>query len=335
MSERDRTRALVVGAGAVGQVYGHHLARGGAEVGFLVKPSHVVARPLTLYPLNRPRRQRTRPVEFDAFRVFTDVAAVAAERWDQVYLTISSTALRAGDWFARLAPALGEATLVLLQPGPDDRRFVREHLPDERIVQGVITLVGYHAPLPGETRFPRPGVAYWFPPLSPSLMSGARRDPVLAALRAGGLPARPHRDLATTSAFPTALLMPLMAVLEQAGWSFRTVRESARLRLAARAASEALAVMARARGRSVPWPLRLLNRPLAVRLALAVAPRLMPSTSRPTCASTSPRSGIKPATSSTPTWPWVARPECPCRRSSGWGPPDRSPTSTPTRRDFG
>jgi ketopantoate reductase len=34
-------RALVVGAGAVGQVYGHHLARGGADVAFYVRPKCV------------------------------------------------------------------------------------------------------------------------------------------------------------------------------------------------------------------------------------------------------------------------------------------------------
>jgi ketopantoate reductase len=271
-------RALVVGAGAVGQVYGHHLARGGAEVSFLVKPAHgpELAGPLTLYPLNRPHRLRTQPVTFGGFGVLTDPAEVARERWDQVYLTVSSTALRAGGWFARLAAALGEATLVLLQPGPGDRRFVEDRVPPERIVQGVITLIGYRAPLPGETRFPRPGVAYWFPPLAPSLMSGARLAPVLAALRAGGLPARRHRNIGAISSFPTALLMPLMATLELAGWSFRTIREPGRLALAAQAAREALRVMAHHEGRPAPWPLRLVNRPLAVRLALVLAPRLMP-----------------------------------------------------------
>jgi 2-dehydropantoate 2-reductase len=271
-------RALVVGAGAVGQVYGHHLARGGAEVSFLVKPAHAaeLAGPLTLYPLNRSRRERTRPVAVGGFGVLTDPAATGSERWDQVYLTVSSTALRAGDWFARLAPGLGDATLALLQPGPDDRRFVEGHLPAERIVQGVITLISYRAPLPGETRFPRPGVAYWFPPLAPSPMSGPRVDPVLAALRAGGLPARRHRNIGAVSGFPTALLMPLMAALERAGWSFHTIREPGRLALAARAAREALRVMADHEGRPAPWPLRLVNRPLAVRLALALAPRLLP-----------------------------------------------------------
>jgi 2-dehydropantoate 2-reductase len=70
--------------------------------------------------------------------------------------------------------------------------------------------------------------------------------------------------------------MPLMAALERAGWSFRTLREPGRLALAARAAREALRVMAHHEGRPAPWPLRLVNRPLAVRLALELAPRLLP-----------------------------------------------------------
>jgi 2-dehydropantoate 2-reductase len=271
-------RALVVGAGAVGQVYGYHLARGAAEVSFLVKPSHAaeVAGGLTLYPLNRSRRRRTEPVGFTDFRVLTEVEAVARERWDQVYLTMSSTALRAGGWFAALAAAVGSATVVLLQPGPDDRDFVRGRVPDEQIVQGIITVVSYRAPLPGETRFGAPGVAYWFPPLASSPMSGARRQAVQSALRAGGLPARRHRDVGATAAFPTALLMPLLAVLEQAGWAFRALREPGRLKLATRAAGQALAVMARHRGRPAPWALHLVNRAFVVGAVLTLAPLLMP-----------------------------------------------------------
>jgi ketopantoate reductase len=273
-------RALVVGAGAVGQVYAYHLARGGAEVTFLIKPAHEpeLRAGLTLYPLNRPRARRCAPVRFERaeFQVLTDTAAAARQSFDQVYLTMSSTALRAGDWFGALAGAIGSATLVLLQPGPDDHAFVRRHLAEEQIVQGIITLVSYRAPLPGETRFGDRGVAYWFPPLGASPLSGARREQVVAALRAGGLPTRRIRDVAAVSAFPTALLMPLLAVLEQAGWALGGLRETARLRTAARASGQALAVMAHQRGQRVPWALRLLNRPPAVRLLLALAPRLMP-----------------------------------------------------------
>ena len=34
-------KALVVGAGPVGRVLGYHLAKGGSDVSFLVKPGHV------------------------------------------------------------------------------------------------------------------------------------------------------------------------------------------------------------------------------------------------------------------------------------------------------
>ena len=275
-------RALIVGAGAIGQAYGRHLALGGAQVTFLVKPAHAQAARagFTLYALNRPRRQRARPLSFTGFAVMTSAAEVARERWDQVYLTMSSTALRAGGWFAELAPAIGDATLVLLQPGPDDRAFVLARVPEGRVVQGIITIVAYHAPLPGETRFAAPGVAYWFPPLGPSPMSGAaaRLDPVLAALRAGGLPARRIRDVAAVAAFPTALLMPWLATLEAVGWSFRALRGAGeRMATAARASAQALAVVARSRGRaSAPALMRLARRPLALRAVLRLAPLVMP-----------------------------------------------------------
>jgi ketopantoate reductase len=51
-------KVLMVGAGAVGQVFGWHLQAGGAEVGFHVKREHAerIRAPLLLYPGNgRPR----------------------------------------------------------------------------------------------------------------------------------------------------------------------------------------------------------------------------------------------------------------------------------------
>jgi ketopantoate reductase len=273
-------RALVVGAGVVGQVYGRHLRAGGAEVSYLVKPAHAArARGgFTLYALNRRRDRRAIPERVDGFPVLTGAAEVRHQQWDQVYLTVSSTALRAGGWFAELAPAIGSATLVLLQPGPDDRAFVLQQLPAGHVVQGIITLVGYHAPLPGETHFPEPGVAYWFPPLASSPMSGpaARLAPVLAALRAGGLRARRLRDVSQLALFPTALAMPLLAALEQAGWSFDQLRRSDRLGQAWRAGRQAMAVTARRERRRPPLLLRLLSHPLVHPLLLRAGLRLAP-----------------------------------------------------------
>ena len=131
-------RALVVGAGAVGQVYGHHLQRGGAEVWFLVKPKYAeeCRAGFTVYPLN-DRRRRAEPRRFAADGVVTRDDEVAAEAWDQVYLTVSSTALR-GPWLPGLARAVGDATVISLQPGIEDRKHVVQYVPEARLVSGLI-----------------------------------------------------------------------------------------------------------------------------------------------------------------------------------------------------
>ena len=83
----DNPRVLVVGAGAVGQVYARHAQQGGAEVTFFVRDKYrnEVARGLDLYPLNRGQRHRTEPVRFEGFEVVSRTDEVAAQRFDQVY----------------------------------------------------------------------------------------------------------------------------------------------------------------------------------------------------------------------------------------------------------
>jgi ketopantoate reductase len=273
-------RALIVGGGVVGQVYGFHLAQAGADVSFLVKPPHAeqARRGFVLYPLNRRKAEQSDPVRWAGFRVLTDMAAVARERWDQVYLTVSSTALRSGDWFAALAKAAGSATVIMLQPGPEDRGFVLRQLPEEQLAQGTITVIGYLAPLPGETRFAERGVAYWFPPLTPSPMAGpaARLQPVLEALRRGGLPAKQDPDVDVNAMWSAAAYMPLLVVLAESGWSLRELRRPERLRKARDAGREAVAAMARHHGRRRPLPLHLgLQTPVLLAL-VSLAPRLVP-----------------------------------------------------------
>jgi hypothetical protein len=81
-------RALIVGAGSVGQVFGHHLARGGAEVSFLVKPKYAddCRRGFTLYPLGRrpPRAQA-----FAAAGVLTAPEEAAGTAWDQIVVAVA------------------------------------------------------------------------------------------------------------------------------------------------------------------------------------------------------------------------------------------------------
>ena len=274
----DQPRVLVIGAGAVGQVYARHAQEGGAGITFFVRDKYrdQIARGLDLYPLNRGRRRRTEPVRFEGFSVVSRADEVAAQRFDQVYVTVSSPALR-GPWLAELIAATGDATIVALQPGREDRdTIIAAGASPDRLVSGMITLISYAAPLPGETRFGKPGMAYWFPPMSPAPFSGPaeRTAAVVALLRQGGLPAKRHPDVPRATAFPSAILMAYLVALETAGWSFRTLLRDHGQR-AARGAREAIAIVGHDEGRP-PLGTRLLTRPGILRIGLWLGARIIP-----------------------------------------------------------
>jgi 2-dehydropantoate 2-reductase len=272
------TRVLLVGAGAVGQVYGYHLQRGGADVAFLVRPKYAeeARSGFHLYPLHR-RRPRENPVPFRGFRVFTSVEEIAAAPWDVVVLCVSTTALRAGDWMANLAEATGDATILGLQPGLEDPAFVRERTRPERLAWGIITMIAYAAPLPGE-EVPHPGIAYWLPPLSRFPLSGPeeRTRAIAKLFRRGGMRTRVVRDVAPLVGLGGPALNLHIAALECTGWRLDALgRDRALLDLTHSAIREAVAVAAQQLGVRPPFWLRLL-RPWLVRLALRLAPAVVP-----------------------------------------------------------
>jgi 2-dehydropantoate 2-reductase len=230
---------------------------------------------LTLYPLNRPKATRWQPVPFAGFGVLTRPDTVATATWDQVWLCISSPALQ-GPWLEALLEAIGTATLVFLQPGLRDRDVLLGRWPAERLVQGLITLLSYQAPLPGE-HVPRPGVAYFFPPLSATPFTGppARTQAVVDALRAGGCRATVSPHVRQQAALGSAVLLPHVVALETAGWSVPALRQSPLLTLAARASHEAMLIAATYTGFPLPAARHAVH-PLLTRLALRLAPRLLP-----------------------------------------------------------
>ncbi|MFN7144443.1 MAG: ketopantoate reductase family protein [Myxococcota bacterium] len=265
-------RALIVGAGAVGQVYGLALQRAGVDVSVFVKPKYAAkARAgFLLHALNRPAG----PVRLDGVGVLTTADEVRAQRWDQVWLAVSSTAIE-GPWLEDILAATGDATVVCLQPGPEGRARVAP-LAGSRMITGIIGFVAYQAPLPGETRFAEPGIAFWFPP-GPSPFAGPapRVQPVVDALRKGGCPAAvtPSTDAAAT--FGSALLQVHVGALDSVDWSWDRVRRGDHLALAARAWREAASVGAAMLGVRRPWWAGLV-RPWGTRLALRILPRLVP-----------------------------------------------------------
>jgi hypothetical protein len=273
----ETPEVLLVGAGAIGQVFGWHLQSAGCKVSFLVREKYAeqARRGFTLYPLGL--RGRYEPIRFSGFDVLLSLQEVAARRWDQVWLCVSSTALREGSWVGELAQATGEATWIMLQPDLGDRDWLLRWLPAGRLVSGMIPFLGCHVPLSAEHPVPEPGTAFWFPPLARGPFSGApeRLQPVLRALKAGGYPARRHRDATRATAIPSALLTALVWGLEAAGWRFERFLEQDSLERVHRTAREAVRIAAwRTRG-SASALLPLL-RPALFRLLLPLATRVVP-----------------------------------------------------------
>lgn len=275
--------ALIVGAGAVGQVYARHLQLGGAKVTLYVRERHR-AEAVGGFDLVRVRglgrargRARRELVRLEGCDVVTTAEEVAARRFDQVYLTLPSTGLH-GAWLAALVGAIGDATVVGLTPSPGDRALLfAAGVKPEHLVDGLISLVSYHSPLDGEDADTPPGTTYWFPPASPCLLSGsARVDDVVAALERGGMPARRHRDVPHMAAFPNAAFMVYLTALEAAGWSLAALLQREALARAVRGARQALASAEVAAG---PRPIALgllVTRGWLLRVALWFGLRAVP-----------------------------------------------------------
>lgn len=274
-----KTKVLVVGAGAVGQVYGHHLQRGGAEVSVLVRGHHLASARggyAVTHIWSRRSRETTR---WNPHEILTDVGAIRSRRYHQVWICVPNTSLDE-DWFRSIAEASGEATLVVMVPGSNVRELCERAARADRLVFGVVAMASFKAPMEGsdaiyEIETPK-SIAYFFPPIQSSKMSGApdRRDAVIGALRRGGCPSGIVADASRTSGFSTALLMPTIGALESVGWSLARFAEGEAKTLGVRAGQEALVIFSKKLGVEPPFVPTLL-RPWMIGFALgSVAPRV-------------------------------------------------------------
>ena len=269
-------RVLLVGAGAVGQVYGWHFDRGCAKVAFLVRPRHrkTLMAGLPLYP--HPHRKHREPIIWSEFDVLTSDAEAAAWNPDVVVLCTPSNALRE-PWLAALAQTISqEATWLCLAAGLDDADLVATHTGTERLLVGLIALISYPGPLSGEARR-TPGMVWWFPPFSSCPFAGppARLRPVMDALRAGGMPVAHKPALQQNSAWPNAILMPFLVALELADWSFERLQQGGGITDAAASIQETTRIVAARLGRPAPFWTRWV-RPFTLRLVLWAASRVIP-----------------------------------------------------------
>lgn len=268
-------RVLIFGAGSIGQTYGYILQRADVTVDVFVRPKYV-DQARQGYRIYNRRQGFDNPQLFKPDQVLSAYDRLRREDYDLALLCISSTALVAG-WLPDFAAAIGDTAVVSLTPGMKDEEILLQHLEKSQLGRGLITAVSYPAPLPGVEDC-EPGTAFWFPPVAKALFEGpdAVVKPLVQALNKGGMKSRATTNVGAQSRMGSAVLMPVVAVLETLDWSLEALKKSgAQRKFLAQAIDEALTLMESRYKIKRPLPMRLLG-PTTLKGLLTVAPKVPP-----------------------------------------------------------
>jgi hypothetical protein len=136
---------LIIGAGALGITTGYHLAIGGTNVTYLVRPGRLEAlqSPQTLYSYDDGELKK-----FAAYDVVTSVEEAAGKTYDFVMVTMDGATCRGGE-AAGLLAVLGEAITptpaAVIVCGIGVRAHIRDvmGLADNRILEGTMRMLSY------------------------------------------------------------------------------------------------------------------------------------------------------------------------------------------------
>ncbi len=280
MLKYKETRVLIVGAGAIGQVYGSYLQKGGDIVNVLVRPHHLeqATEGYILHQLGIAGKR----AHYDLFkpnRVLTSIDQVPGEIYTSVWFCLPTPVLKE-PWVAQLLEMVRGATIVVT--GLSDKQLLQTMVPEDTIVTFLVSMVAYPGPLEGEDFWP-PGMVYYFPPFAPSGFEGSNADRAMACVRElsrGGAPAAWRDDVEYKTNVASALLMPFVMGAELSGWSVQGLRQGQFMQPVLNTYRELVALAQQKHGKTKdPLPLRILNHgkgPKLFDFLLKIAPRLVP-----------------------------------------------------------
>jgi 2-dehydropantoate 2-reductase len=275
---------LIIGAGAVGSVYGYFASLADHDVSYLIKPKYRASLEggMTLYHW---KGRRAETVTFRDYQLFDSVESLRAKTFDAVLVTLPSDKLKEGDWFARLLPNIGEAKIWSLQPNSTDIEWISSQLgssAEGRLVWGRIPIISYLAPLPGEN-FEKSGYAFYIPPGGKALWSSGKPELAREAAEifsAGGLPSKASaEDFRRQGILSENLLRMIVAGLEKSEWSFDRLMNGENLYLVREGLREATAIHAKRYGVADPGKKtsgRISSSLFGLRTALKVARLVIP-----------------------------------------------------------
>lgn len=255
----------IVGAGALGRVYGVRLAGVGIGVSFVVRPAKArSAEPMRIERIdgNRATHEIAKPELVASIPSHADVVLVAV-RAEQVDAPLEA--------LLEARPAVPIVMMTPLMPAVF-----------ERLVRGLGMRV--LAAMPGVVAYiTDQGVTrYWLPRVAPTLVDEPRPpvavvNELVHALTASGLPARLELGVHEMNPATTVSFIPLAMAIDAAGGIDPLLSDNALLKVALAAANEGFELSRRI-GKSASW-VGLLTRfagPRMIRLGVGLARRGAP-----------------------------------------------------------
>lgn len=277
-------KVLMVGCGAVGQVFGLCLQQAGVELGFYARPGSADELKqalehggLPLFQASHLRRRDPIAHRLDNYQVVTDVVGSRRFKPDQIWFSTPSPVYYS-EWFRQFLLQVPSERVVCFAPEGRRPEFIPQGGSEDRLVFGGITFISWQGgPERGGGR--PEGVNFWLPPLVEIPLAGADeacREVGEVLKKAGFRVAVKNRDFSKSQASMTGVMQALVAGLELSGWSFGAFRRSPWLKTAARGSQEA--ALSQLPGDSILTRtlLRILSSPTVVFVGTFLLPLLAP-----------------------------------------------------------
>ncbi len=276
-------RISIVGAGALGRVYGVRLAAQGDDVTFVVRPERVAdVRPFVIEQVNSADRRDT----LERPRLAADIPADAevvliTVRFDQLAPGPGVGGAAGGRTVADLLRGGPAAPVVVLTPLLPPQRAGLEEAALRRITPAMPSVSGYLDE--------RGVVRYWLVGFASTLIdeeggAPAERPPLeelARRLTSADLPARLEPDVGAQNTATTTAFFPLIAAIDAGGGTSALLENEGVLGTALEATRECV-VLADRVGRVAPWT-KLLTRalgPLTLKPGVALARLVVPEALR-------------------------------------------------------
>lgn len=287
-------KVLIVGAGAIGLVYGYHFAHAGHQVTFMVKEKYQVQlnqekeAGIVLYHLNDDKKL-LKPQHFKKFETINHWDDV--QGFDLIALAISSNALRQLplDQIKQILTNIGTDTdLLMLQPSEADFEHLSQVITKEKIFQGMISLISYQTDEVNQDIKPA-GTAYYLPPMPMPISASTesqnkRLKDIVSLFKDSNIRVKAVNSAINDSKIPSAFLTTFLCALEAANWEFKRLGQSTDLLKKLGAAQQSLLpqqITGTGFGNSLKKSsltllLKILLRPGLYKLLLKIAPWFVP-----------------------------------------------------------